>query len=108
VTTDLGPGATLTLSTDPALNPHDANYDRWPAAGAAYTVRHTPIIVLVDSFGAVGETDEGNNLSNELNVTGQAPGADAAGITPAPARVPPPPLPGPHPILPPSAGGRRE
>jgi uncharacterized repeat protein (TIGR01451 family) len=108
VTTDLGPGATLTLSTDPALNPHNADYDRWPTAGAAYTVRHTPIIVLVDSFGAVVETDETNNLSNELNVTGQAPGAGAAGITSAPPRVPPPALAGPHPILPPSVGGRRE
>jgi uncharacterized repeat protein (TIGR01451 family) len=108
VTSDLGPGATLTLSTDPALNPHNASYDRWPAAGAAYTDRHTPIIVLADSFGAVVETDEGNNLSNELNVAGQAPGAGAAGITSAPSPVPPPALPGPHPILPPDVGGRPE
>jgi uncharacterized repeat protein (TIGR01451 family) len=106
VTADLGPGATLTLSTDPALNPHNADYDRWPAAGAVYAGSHTPILVLADSFGAVAETNESNNLSGELNVTGRAQGAGAGSALTGPSPLPPTSLPGPHPVLPPSIGDR--
>jgi uncharacterized repeat protein (TIGR01451 family) len=99
----LGPGATWTLSTDPALNPTLPIFDNWPAGGAPYSSSHSPIIALADSMGAVAETNEGNNLSTQL--IGAALGADAIrSLLPAPILHPASSLPRPHPTLPPIGG----
>jgi uncharacterized repeat protein (TIGR01451 family) len=96
----LGPGATWTLSTDPALNPTLPIFDNWPVGGAPYSSSHSPIIALADSMGAVAETNEGNNLSTQL--IGAALGADAIrSLLPAPILHPASSLPRPHPTLPP-------
>ncbi len=74
VTTDLGPGGTVTLSTQ---MPPDQRYDRWPAEGVPYVEsRHNPIVALVDSwgnsYGAVYENDETDNLSTPISGAGAA------------------------------------
>jgi uncharacterized repeat protein (TIGR01451 family) len=76
VTADLAPGEAITLTTSQAT---DARYDRWPSAGAPHHSRHTPIVALVDSwsslgnsYGAIYESNEGDNLSGSLTVTGMA------------------------------------
>lgn len=120
VVTDMGPGDTLTLSTDPATNPPDTDYhlayDRWPRPGnlygepapVAYDPRHIPIIALADSFGAVSESDEGNNLSGDLSVGGLA-GMDNRADHPISAAVSSSaPAPGAHPTLPSARGEPRD
>jgi uncharacterized repeat protein (TIGR01451 family) len=72
VTTDLAPGASVTLSTQAAA---DWRYDRWPAEGVPYaSSRHNPMVALVDSwgfaYGAVSESNEGDNLSSFLSGSG--------------------------------------
>jgi hypothetical protein len=72
VTADLAPGASVTLSTQA---PTDWRYDRWPAEGVPYaSSRHNPMVALVDSwgfaYGAVSESNEGDNLSSFLSGSG--------------------------------------
>jgi uncharacterized repeat protein (TIGR01451 family) len=99
----LGPGATWTLSTDPALFPTLSQYDNWPPGGAPYSSSHSPIIAFADSMGAVAETNESNNLSTQL--IGTVLSADAIrSLLPAPILRPASSLPRPHPTLPPIGG----
>lgn len=72
VTADLVPGASVTLTTQAAA---DWRYDRWPAEGVPYvSSRHNPMVALVDSwgfaYGAVSESNEGDNLSSFLSGSG--------------------------------------
>ncbi len=83
VTTDLAPGASVTLTTQAAA---DWRYDRWPAEGVPYaSSRHDPIVALVDSwgfaYGAVSESNEGDNLSNFLSATGLRSGESISGLS---------------------------
>jgi uncharacterized repeat protein (TIGR01451 family) len=96
----LGPGATLTLNTaDLPLT----SFDHWPSGAVTYYRRHSPIIAFADSFGAVVEANEANNLSIQL--IGTALGADAVpSLLPAPILRPASSLPRPHPTLPPIGG----
>ncbi len=99
----LGPGATWTLNTDPALFPTSSQYDNWPSGGAPYSSSHSPFVAFADSMGAVAETNEGNNLSTPL--LGTVLGADAIrNLLPAPILRPASSLPRPHPTLPPVGG----
>jgi uncharacterized repeat protein (TIGR01451 family) len=72
VTSDLAPNAVITLTTQ---MPVDQRYDRWPADGAPYAGRHSPIMALVDSwgttsYGAVYENNETDNLSGAISGAG--------------------------------------
>lgn len=72
VTGDLLPGAVITLTTQ---MPVDQRYDRWPAEGAPYAGRHSPIMALVDSwgapsYGAIYENNETDNLSGAISGAG--------------------------------------
>jgi uncharacterized repeat protein (TIGR01451 family) len=119
VTTNLGPGDTLALSTDPTFNPPDTDYhlsfDRWPRpenlyeqpSPVAYASRHTPIVAFVDAMGAVSEADENNNQL-QLNVEGLAQGFDVTSRPPAAPPSPPISAPSPHPTLPLTVGDTRK
>ncbi len=72
VTSDLAPGAVINLNTQ---MPVDQRYDRWPADGAPYASRHSPIMALVDSwgttlYGAIYENSETDNLSGSISGAG--------------------------------------
>ncbi len=102
VTADLAPGASVTLSTQAAA---DWRYDRWPAEGVPYaSSRHNPMVALVDSwgfaYGAVSESNEGDNLSSFLSGSGLRSseftlGLPASGIPAWPPGSLRPALPGP-------------
>jgi uncharacterized repeat protein (TIGR01451 family) len=90
VTEDLSPGEAVVLSTQMAP---DQRYDRWPAGGVPYVGRrHTPILALVDSwgdsYGAIYERDETDNLSASLSAAGAH---SEAARQDAPAFAPPAP-----------------
>jgi uncharacterized repeat protein (TIGR01451 family) len=101
VTTDLAPGATLTLSTE---MPPDRRYDRWPSVGVPYVSgRHNPIVVLVDSwgasYGAIYESNESDNLSGAISGNGASRAEKAFDLPEVPAWPPGsqrPSLPGPR------------
>jgi hypothetical protein len=70
------------LSTQAAA---DWRYDRWPAEGVPYvSSRHNPMVALVDSwgfsYGAVSESNEGDNLSNFLSGSGLRSGESTLGL----------------------------
>ncbi len=72
VTSDLAPGAEITLTTQMSV---DQRYDRWPTGGAPYASRHSPMMALVDSwgttlYGAIYENNETDNLSGSLSGAG--------------------------------------
>jgi uncharacterized repeat protein (TIGR01451 family) len=102
VTADLAPGASVTLSTQAAA---DWRYDRWPVEGVPYaSSRHNPMVALVDSwgfaYGAVSESNEGDNLSSFLSGSGLRSseftlGLPASGVPAWPPGSQRPGLPGP-------------
>jgi uncharacterized repeat protein (TIGR01451 family) len=72
VTRNLAPSEVFTLTTQ---MPVDERYDRWPAGGAPYASRHSPIMALVDSwgtlaYGAIYEENETDNLSGGISGAG--------------------------------------